>query len=162
MAQKKKAYFAAGCFWGVEHYFKKLEGVQTVDSGYMGGKTKNPSYEEVSYGNTGHIEAVEVVYDSGEIDYKALVKYFFEIHDFEQVGGQGPDIGYQYISAIFYQGEEEKKTARRVIETLQKMGYEVATKLFAYSPFYKAESYHQDYYDKKGSTPYCHSYRKIF
>jgi len=159
---KKKAYFAAGCFWGVEYYFQKLEGVINVDSGYMGGDTKNPTYHQVLTKTTGHFEAVEVVYDLSKVSYEELSKYFFEIHDFTQTDGQGPDIGPQYLSAIFYQTQEEKDIALNLIESLDNMGYSVATKVLEYKPFYKAEDYHQNYYLNRGTVPYCHSYTKIF
>lgn len=159
---ERKAYFAAGCFWGVEYYFQKLEGVKRVTSGYMGGETKNPTYHQVLTKTTGHLEAVEVVYDASKVSFESLSKYFFEIHDFTQTDGQGPDIGPQYLSAIFYQNEEEEKIALGLIETLENMGYKVATQLLAYKPFYEAETYHQDYYLQKGTLPYCHTYRKVF
>lgn len=159
---EKKTYFAAGCFWGVEYYFDKLEGVKSVKSGYMGGETKNPTYNQVLSKKTGHLEAVEILYDIEKISYKDLVQYFFEIHDFTQKDGQGPDIGPQYLSAIFYQDAKEREIAIDVIEQLEAMGYDVATKVLEYKPFYEAEEYHQEYYKTKGSSPYCHSYRKIF
>lgn len=159
---ENRAYFAAGCFWGVEYYFQKLDGVKKVSSGYMGGELEDPTYEDVLRKNTGHLESVEVVYDANKIDYEALVKYFFEIHDFTQTDGQGPDIGPQYLSAIFYQNENQKKIINDIINVLNKMGYNTATKVLEYKPFYKAEAYHQNYYLNKGTLPYCHIYRKIF
>ena len=159
---EKKAYFAAGCFWGVEYYFDKLKGVTSVKSGYMGGETKNPTYNQVLSKKTGHFEAVAITYDMQVIQYKDLVQYFFEIHDFTQKDGQGPDIGPQYLSAIFYQDAKEREIIMGVIEQLEAMGYDVATKVLEYKPFYEAEAYHQEYYKTKGSSPYCHSYRKIF
>uniref|UniRef100_A0A7C3J6E6 Peptide methionine sulfoxide reductase MsrA n=1 Tax=candidate division WOR-3 bacterium TaxID=2052148 RepID=A0A7C3J6E6_UNCW3 len=158
----KKAYFAGGCFWGVEHLFEKKEGVKDVVSGYMGGNVKNPSYEQVCSGKTGHYETVEVTYSPPEISYEELVKYFFEIHDFSQENGQGPDIGEQYKSVIFYNDDYEKETALKVIEILKSKGYKVATKLLKSSEFYRAEDYHQDYYKKHNKTPYCHFHRNIF
>lgn len=158
----KKAYFAAGCFWGVEHLFKQLDGVVLTEVGYMGGTKENPIYEEICEGNTGHFETVEVIYDPELLKYENLVKYFFEIHDFSQEDGQGPDIGYQYLSVIFYSDEEEKETSEKVINTLKEKGYKVATQLRKSSKFWIAEGYHQDYYSKNGETPYCHMWRKIF
>jgi len=156
------AYFAGGCFWGVEYLFEKKNGVVSAESGYMGGKTENPSYEDVCAKKTGHLEAVKVVYDPKNITYDELIKYFFEIHDPTQFNGQGPDIGDQYLSAIFYSNAEEKKTAEKLIETLKQKGYKVITKLIPAAQFWPAESYHQNYYKKKGGQPYCHFYQKKF
>jgi len=158
----KKAYFAGGCFWGVEYYLEAKKGVKEVTSGFMGGFTKDPTYKEVVYTKTGHIETVEVVYDSAVLSYEELTKLFFEIHDFTQVGGQGPDIGERYESYVFYGTQEEKSTAQQLISTLSQKGYKVATKLQQSSRFYDADSYHQDYYQRHHKRPYCHSYKKIF
>lgn len=158
----KKAHFAGGCFWGVEHLFEKHKGVKDVISGYMGGHLKNPSYYDVIRGDTGHVEAVEVVYNPNEIRYEDLTKLFFEIHDPSQKNGQGPDIGSQYLSVVFYENEEEKKTAQKLIEILKAKGYGVATTLKENSVFYVAEDNHQNYYERTGKTPYCHVYKKIF
>ncbi len=156
------AYFAGGCFWGVEYYLEKIEGVKEVTSGFMGGKVKNPSYKQVSYTPTGHIETVEVLYDPSEVSYETLAKTFFEIHDPTQRGGQGPDIGSQYISAIFVSNDKERQTVNRLIKILEKKGYRVATEVRNKTPFYKAEAYHQDYYERKGKKPYCHRRVKRF
>lgn len=158
----KVAHFAGGCFWGVEHLFEKQKGVIDVVSGYMGGHVKNPGYYGVIKGNTGHVETVEVVYNPDEISYESLAKLFFEIHDPTQKNGQGPDIGSQYLSVVFYGNEEEKKTTQKLIEILKAKGYDVATTLKENTPFYAAEGYHQDYYVRTGKTPYCHVYKKIF
>lgn len=158
----KKAYFAAGCFWGVEFLFQKQIGVLEVVSGYMGGDIENPTYEIVCGGFSGHLEVVEVIFDENIVSYETLVKLFFEIHDFTQTNGQGPDIGSQYLSAIFYCDENQKNIAEDLIEQLKKKAYKVATTLRPKVKFYKAESYHQNYYNKSGKTPYCHSYRKVF
>ncbi|MBD3330430.1 peptide-methionine (S)-S-oxide reductase MsrA [Candidatus Peregrinibacteria bacterium] len=160
--KNKKAIFAAGCFWGVEHYFKKLKGVTETKVGYTGGETKNPGYEQVCAKNTGHFEAIEVTYDPSKITYEKLVKYFFEIHDFSQENGQGPDIGPQYKSAIFFANKEEKQISEKIISLLKEKGYEVATKRLPTKTFYPAEEYHQNYYFKKGAEPYCHFWKKIF
>ena len=157
-----KAYFAGGCFWGVEHLFEHKDGVILAISGYMGGSIANPSYRDVTYGNTGHLEVVEVTYDSTKVHYEKLVKFFFEIHDPTQVDGQGPDIGEQYLSAIFYENDDEKKIVHKLIDILKTKGYEIVTKVLPAGTFWKAEEYHQDYYDKKKQQPYCHVYKKKF
>jgi peptide methionine sulfoxide reductase msrA/msrB len=156
------AVFAGGCFWGVEYYFSNAPGVLSAVSGYTGGTKKRPSYTEVSSHATGHVEAVEVVFDPSKTTYENLAKLFFEIHDFTQVDRQGPDVGNQYRSAIFYRGEDQRKTAEKLIRILRDKGYRVATKLEKAGIFWKAEDYHQDYYKKKGGTPYCHVYIRRF
>lgn len=158
----KKAYFAGGCFWGVEYYFQRQKGVKSVVSGYMGGFVANPNYELVSSGNSGHLEVVEVIFDENIVSYEDLAKLFFEIHDFTQTNGQGPDIGSQYLTAIFYTDENQKNIAQKLIIELEKMGYKVATTLYPEVTFYKAEDYHQNYYNRHNKMPYCHSYKKIF
>ena len=159
---RAKAYFAGGCFWGVEHLFEHKDGVISAISGYMGGKLANPSDRDVAYGNTGHLEVVEVTYDPDIVIYESLVKFFFEIHDPTQIDGQGPDIGNQYSSAIFYGNENEKTIVHDLIDLLKTKGYGVVTKVLPTSMFWKAEQYHQDYYDKKKQKPYCHVYKKKF
>ncbi len=160
--KEKKAYFAGGCFWGVEYYLEKLDGVSEVTSGFMGGHVKNPSYYEVVRTDTGHLEAVEVIYDSSKISYKQIAKTFFEIHDPTQKNGQGPDIGHQYLSAVFVSNNQERETTNELIKQLRSNGYDVATQIRDASEFYPADEGHQNYYDKKGSTPYCHGYTKRF
>ena len=162
VSKMKKAYFAGGCFWGVEYHLEKLDGVISVDSGYMGGHVKNPTYMEVVRKKTGHLEVVEVVYDSSIVNYETLVKLFFEIHDPTQTDGQGPDIGEQYLSAIFTSDTEEKKIIYKLVGILNQKGLEIATKIHPSATFYKAEEYHQDYYAKTRKQPYCHSYKKLF
>ena len=158
----KKAYFSAGCFWGVEYYFKRLKGVTKTVVGFMGGNQENPSYKQVKMGTTGHLETIEVEYDPEQVSYEALVRYFFEIHDFEQVDGQGIDIGTQYLSAIWFNDTEERDTAIRVFGELMQMGYSPVTQIRQVMPFYPAEDYHQDYLDQRQETPECHVYRRIF
>ena len=157
-----KAYFAGGCFWGVEYHLEKLKGVKEVRSGYMGGVTKNPTYEEVVRHTTGHLEAVEVIYDPSAVSYEVLAKVFFEIHDPTQKNGQGPDIGNQYLSAVFVNNENEAKIIRSLISQLKHNGYGVVTKVLKKEMFYPAEEYHQNYYQQKGKLPYCHNYVKRF
>ncbi|HLP15320.1 MAG TPA: bifunctional methionine sulfoxide reductase B/A protein [Bacteroidota bacterium] len=157
-----KAIFAGGCFWGMEYQFQKAKGVKSVTSGYTGGTKKNPTYREVCSGTTGHLEAIEVEFDPHETTYENLAKLFFEIHDPTQTNGQGPDIGEQYHSAIFYFDEDQKRTAQTLIAALEKKGYTIATKLYKAGKFWKAEEYHQNYYANKGGAPYCHGYTKRF
>lgn len=156
------AYFASGCFWGTQYHFQKQAGVISTEVGYMGGHRDNPSYEQVCTGQTGHAETTKVVFDPSKTSYEKLTQLFFETHDQSQVNRQGPDIGTQYRSVIFYTSESEKKTAQKLIEQLQNKGYEVATELTPASTFWKAENYHQNYYQNKGGSPYCHIYQKKF
>lgn len=158
----KKAYFASGCFWGTEYYFMRAKGVVSTAVGFMDGHVEHPTYQQVCQKNTGHLETTEVMYDPKETSYENLVKLFFETHDFTQTNGQGPDIGPQYLSCIFYSSPEEKRIAEKYIRILTEKGYKVATQLRPVSTFWKAEDYHQQYYEHKGTTPYCHVYRKIF
>lgn len=157
-----KAYFASGCFWGTEYYFMKGKGVKHTAVGFMGGHVDNPTYKQVCEKNTGHLETTEIEYNVKETSYEDLVQLFFETHDFTQVNGQGPDIGPQYLSCIFYSSDEEKEIAQKYIDILTGKGYKVATMLKPVSTFWKAEEYHQQYYEHKGDTPYCHVYRKLF
>ena len=157
-----KAYFSAGCFWGVEYYFKRLKGVTKTVVGFMGGKLENPSYKQVKTGTTGHLETIEVEYDPEVVSYEALVRYFFEIHNFEQVDGQGIDIGTQYLSAIWFNDNTERDTAIKVFGELMQMGYSPVTQIRTVMSFYPAEDYHQDYLDQRGETPECHVWRKVF
>ena len=156
------ALFAGGCFWGVEYYLQKAPGVFSVVSGYTGGYVKNPAYREVCTGNTGHAETVKVVYSPEKTSYEKLLKLFLEIHDPTQAGGQGPDIGNQYRSEIFYMNEEQKKIAEINLKILKDKGLKVVTAVTKASEFYPAEAYHQDYYFNNGKIPYCHSYVKRF
>jgi peptide methionine sulfoxide reductase msrA/msrB len=157
-----RAIFAGGCFWGVEYNFEKVSGVLSVESGYIGGTKENPTYEQVCAHDTGYAEAVEIVYDPARVDYESLAKLFFEIHDPTQMNGQGPDIGDQYRSEVFYTNDEQKKTAEKLIAFLRGQGLAVVTKVSAAGKFWKAEDYHQDYYAKTGKTPYCHTRVKRF
>ena len=158
----KTAIFASGCFWGTEYFMGRMPGVISTKVGYIGGHKDNPTYEEVCQGNTGHLEAVEVRYNPEKASYESLCKVFFETHDFSQENGQGPDIGSQYLSAVFTDDDAEKDTVKGLVDQLKSMGHPVATTLREMSRFYAAEDYHQGYYEAKGDTPYCHRYRKIF
>jgi peptide methionine sulfoxide reductase msrA/msrB len=156
------AIFAGGCFWGVEYFMQKAPGVISVSAGYSGGTVKNPSYKEVCTGTTGHAESVKIIYDPNKTSYEKLVRLFLEIHDPTQAGGQGPDIGDQYRSEIFYMNDSQKETAEKCLKILQDKGYKTTTALTKAGEFYEAEDYHQDYYLKNGHTPYCHAYTKRF
>jgi len=161
-SKTETAYFAGGCFWGTEYHFKKLEGVLSSKVGYMGGHKKNPTYKEVCSGNTGHTETLEVVFDPTSISFEKLARLFFEIHDPTQINRQGPDIGEQYRSAVFYTSDEQKKVTEKLIKILENKGYQVVTEVHSAGKFWEAEGYHQDYYDKQGKQPYCHIYTKRF
>lgn len=157
-----RAYFAGGCFWGMEYYFEKLDGVEEVTSGFMGGDVENPGYYDVVRGGTGHFEVIEVLYNPKKVTYETLARRFFEVHDPTQKDGQGPDIGERYHSVVFVNNYNERKIAEKLINILKKKGYDIATTIRAKKQFYKAEKYHQNYYKKKGTKPYCHRYVKRF
>jgi peptide-methionine (S)-S-oxide reductase len=147
----ERAIFAAGCFWGVEANFKKVEGVIDTTVGYIGGKTANPSYEEVCTGETGHAEAVKVNYDPQQISYLDLLDVFWSNHDPTTLNREGVDIGSQYRSAIFYTTPQQQQLAQQSKQKLDNSGeYEqpIVTEIVAATDFYKAEEYHQDYFDK--------------
>ena len=149
-AQKDKAYFAGGCFWCVEESFEKLKGVEEVISGYSGGITENPTYKEVTYGNTGHFEVVEIIYDKKVISFEELLENFWVNIDPFDAYGQFCDKGYSYRSVAFYQNEEEKKLIEKDIKDLQKkFNKKVVTYIRNFEKFYKAEEYHQDFYKIK-------------
>jgi peptide methionine sulfoxide reductase msrA/msrB len=156
------AIFAGGCFWGVEYYMQKINGVLSTEVGYTGGKNDNPTYKEVCAGNTGHYEAIEVVFDPAVTTYETVARMFFETHDPTHWNHQGPDWGEQYRSAVFYRNEEQKAVAEKLIALLKAKGLKVVTEVKPAEKFWKAEDYHQDYYEHKGSTPYCHGYVKRF
>ena len=156
------AYFASGCFWGTEYHFMKAKGVKSTTVGYMGGHTQSPTYKEVCTGTTGHVETTEVVFEPSETSFEELLKLYYETHDFEQIGGQGPDIGEQYQSVVFYVNDTQKQLVEKYMQILRDKGYKPSTQLRPEVEFWSAEDYHQEYYDKKNGTPYCHIYRKIF
>jgi peptide-methionine (S)-S-oxide reductase len=152
----ERALFAAGCFWGVEDAFRHVTGVTEVRSGYSGGHTENPTYEEVCSGTTGHAETVEVTYDPQLVSYEDLLRVFFTVHDAGQKNRQGPDVGEQYRSAVFYTGEEQRAAAERAAAEVdatggpRKMSGPVQTEITPAGPFYPAEDYHQRYFEKHG------------
>jgi methionine-S-sulfoxide reductase len=152
------AIFAAGCFWGVEEYFSRVKGVIKSESGYTGGTKKNPTYEEVCTGKTGHAESVRVIYDPKVVSYERLLKHFWEIHDPTSLNRQGNDIGSQYRSVVFYADPKQEMAARASLERLAKSGkysQKIVTEILPLKEFYLAEEYHQDYL-KKNPGGYCH------
>ncbi|WPQ61959.1 peptide-methionine (S)-S-oxide reductase MsrA [Chitinophaga sancti] len=153
------ATFGGGCFWCTEAQFQYLDGVLKVESGFSGGTVKNPSYEEVCTGTTGHAEVIQVTYDPAKVSYEELLKAFWTAHDPTQLNRQGNDVGTQYRSVIFYHNEEQHKLAELYKDKLDKSGaYDkpVVTEIAPFTKFYKAEDYHQDYYKQNGEQPYCH------
>lgn len=159
MSNLQTATFAGGCFWCTEAIFKKLKGVDEVISGYCGGRVNNPTYEEVSAGDSGHAEAIQVQFDPSIISYEVLVEIFFKLYDPTTLNRQGADVGEQYRSVIFYHNDEQKKIAESVLGKFeQDKVYEdpIVTKITKFSTFYKAEDYHQNYYERnKEKNPYC-------
>lgn len=167
----KKAYFASGCFWCVEAVFESVIGVKEAVSGYSGGHTKNPSYEESNTGRTGHAEAVEVIYDPQVIDFATLTDVYFGSMDPTQKNGQGPDMGSQYRSIIFYQNQEQKKIIEQKMKELAgEYKKAIAVEVLPFQKFWKAEDYHQDYkkynpndpYIKNVSVPRLNRFKKKF
>ena len=162
MKDSREIIVAGGCFWGVEYWMQKQEGVLFTECGYIGGHIHFPSYEQVCSGTSGHYEAIRVIYNTEKSDLHRLYKLFFEIHDPTQHFGQGPDIGQQYQSAMFCYNDEQKQVAMQLMTQLNQLGVKVATKLYDVSTFWPAETYHQHYYDKHQKLPYCHRYTKRF
>ncbi len=161
-SKTETAIFSSGCFWGTEYHFKHAPGVISTAAGYTGGHVAHPTYKQVCTGRTGHAEAVEVVFDPSKTSYEQLAKLFFETHDFTQLNRQGPDVGTQYRSVIFYSNEDQKQIAAKLADELREKGYDVKTQLVPAGKFWPAEPYHQDYYEKTAGSPYCHIYKKIF
>lgn len=152
------ATFGAGCFWCTEAQFQQLKGVLSVESGYMGGKTVNPTYKQVCTGNTGHAEVIRVTYDPSILSYDELLAAFWQSHDPTTLNRQGADVGTQYRSAIFYYTPEQKEKAEKYKAQLtaeNAFGNPVVTEIVPDGPFYVAEDYHQDYYNQNGNQPYC-------
>ncbi len=155
-----KATFGAGCFWGVESAFRQLKGVTDAAVGYAGGTMKNPTYEDVCTDRTGHAEVVQLDFDPSQISYEELVRYFFEIHDPTTLNRQGPDFGKQYRSVIFFHDAEQEQIARRIKDELDGSGKfprKIVTQIAPAPEFWRAEEYHQRYFEKKGITPTCHT-----
>ena len=153
-----KATFAAGCFWGVEDAFRQVEGVTSTAVGYIGGTTKNPSYKEVCTGRTGHAEAVEIDFDPAKVSYLELLATFWKSHDPTTVNRQGPDVGTQYRSTIFFHDASQEKDARDSKAVLTEKGVfkrPIVTEIVPATEFYKAEDYHQQYFEKQGIRS-CH------
>jgi len=151
----KKAYFASGCFWCVEAIYESVAGVDEVISGYAGGHTRNPTYESTNTGKTGHAETVEVIYDPEQVSYKTLVKIYFGSQDPTQVNGQGPDIGSQYRSIVFFQNQEQKEIIKELKEKVGQEYYKpVAAEILPFQKFWIAEDYHQDYEKNNPHNPY--------
>ncbi len=151
-----------GCFWGTDFYFQKLPGVISTQVGYMGGHTENPDYESVCTGTTGHTETIEIVFDPSQTSYEQLARLFFEIHDPTQLNRQGPDRGNQYRSAVFYTDDQQQAITDKLIGLLKNSGYEVVTKIMSADKFWPAEKYHQNYYQRSGQLPYCHTRTQRF
>ena len=158
MLNTETAIFAAGCFWGVQEYFSRVKGVIKSESGYTGGSKKNPTYEEVCTGKTGHAEYVRIIFDPKVVSYKKLLQHFWEIHDPTSLNKQGTDMGSQYRSAIFYNNSKQETVAKASLEKLVKSGKysrKIVTEILPEKEFYLAEEYHQDYL-KKNPHGYCH------
>ncbi len=158
----EKAIFASGCFWGTEYYFQNAKGVLETTVGYTGGHKEAATYRDVCSGTTGHAEAVEVLFDPSQISYEEMAKLFFETHNPGHKNRQGPDVGTQYRSAVFYLDDKQKEIAEKLIQTLKDKGHEVVTEVTKAGAFWKAEDKHQKYYTKGGGNPYCHRYVQKF
>jgi peptide-methionine (S)-S-oxide reductase len=156
-ANRELATFGAGCFWCVEALFQTIEGVESVVSGYSGGDVDNPTYEEVCTGTTGHAEVCQITYDPSKITYKELLKVFWQVHDPTTLNRQGADVGTQYRSVIFYHTEEQKSLAEAYKKQLDESGKwkdPIVTEISPFKNFYRAEGYHQDYYNQNIDKPY--------
>jgi len=152
-----QATFGGGCFWCIEAAFEELAGVERAVSGYAGGDVADPTYQEVCSGTTGHAEVVQVTYDPGQLDYADLLEVFFAVHDPTTEDRQGPDVGSQYRSAVFYHDEDQHETVEAFVDELEREGvYEgIVTEIAPLETFYPAEEYHQDYFEKNPDQPYC-------
>jgi len=173
LAQTETATFGGGCFWCTEAIFRSLKGVESVESGYSGGKTKNPTYKEVCTGETGHAEVIQITFNPKVISFGELLEVFWETHDPTTLNRQGADVGTQYRSAVFYHSPEQKETAEKYkAELNEELVFKVpiVTEITAFDKFYKAENYHQDYFANNRTQGYCQfvivpkieKFRKIF
>lgn len=157
-AQNETATLGGGCFWCTEAVFKSLKGVESVESGYSGGNTKNPTYQEVCTGETGHAEVIQITFDPGIISFDELLEVFFKTHDPTTLNRQGADVGTQYRSVVFYHSHEQKEIAEEYIEKLNReniFGKPVVTEVAVFDKFYKAETYHQNYFANNRMQGYC-------
>ena len=158
MSNTQTAVFGGGCFWCIEAVFDQLEGVESVESGYMGGRNSNPSYQQVCEGNTGHVEVIRVSFDPNKITFKELLDVFFTVHDPTTLNRQGNDVGTQYRSVIFYTTDEQRQQAELFVENLNSTKAFASSVVTAVEPakdFFVAEKYHQEYYANNSSQPYC-------
>jgi peptide-methionine (S)-S-oxide reductase len=152
----ERAIFAGGCFWCTEIFFKDIEGVEAVQPGYIGGHIDNPTYEMICSGTTGHLEAIEIIYDPELISYINLLEVFFDTHDPTQVDGQGNDLGSQYMSAIYFTNDRQKmESANYIKKIISNYNNPIITKLYSEQPFFLAEEYHKNYFNDNRSQPYC-------
>jgi peptide methionine sulfoxide reductase msrA/msrB len=157
-----EAFFAGGCFWGVEYLLEQLPGVISAESGYMGGGLASPTYKQVVSGRSGHAETVRVSFDPSKLSYEALARVFFEIHDPTQGNRQGPDVGEQYRSAVFVTNSQQEQVITGLLAILRQKGLKITTRIEPAQVFWPAETYHQDYYQRSGKTPYCHERKRRF
>lgn len=158
MSQQETATLGGGCFWCLEAVYNRMEGVLSAESGYMGGHTENPAYQEVCSGETGHVEVVQITFDPAIVSFREILDVFFTIHDPTTLNRQGNDVGTQYRSVIFYHSEEQKRISEQVIRELDASGAyrdPIVTAVEPAGKFYKAEEYHQDYFEKNPRQPYC-------
>ena len=157
MSETELATFGGGCFWCVEAVFDELSGVESVTSGYAGGHVEAPTYEEVCSGTTGHAEVVQVAYDPDVLSYRELLEVFFAVHDPTTEDREGPDVGSQYRSAVYYHDEEQREAVEAYVAELEERGvYDgIVTEIAPLDAYYEAEEYHQDYYQKNPNQPYC-------
>ena len=158
----ESAVLASGCFWGTEYWLSRIDGVVSTEVGYAGGWLKDPLYSQVSTGESGHLECVKVVFDPGKVSYREILRVYFNTFDPQQADGQGPDIGPQYRSAIFYTSQRQRELAEGALEKLREKGLNPVTEVLPLDIFYpEKEEHHRHYYDKNGQMPYCHVYKEI-